>query len=308
MNIREHRQLQAEATALSGMLERLPAHRAIERSGLESRRRAVEKELASQAMPPEETAAVRLTFGGKPVVVGQGIRAEFGVDAVKKFANAVATVGAAQNRSLPPRGALPNREHYDLLITDTALGSFGFELRSAPSRGVLPAGFPVDSAIEQTKSILEATTGTDEDLANAISETHPRALKALHAFLKKMADQEAVCAIEHRDEVFRFADVAQVRTGERRLRQENIHHEQRVIRGQFLGVLPAQRTFEFQEADTDRVISGRVDRTIGDASKINGVLGKPLQVRLLSKRIGASNERFVLLDHDYREDLLMEGR
>lgn len=308
MNIREHRQLQAEATALSGMLERLPAHRAIERSGLESRKREIENELASHATPSEKASAVRLTFGGRPVVGSQGIRADFGVDAVKKFANAVATVGAAQNRSLHSRGALPNREHYDLLITDTALGSFGFELWAAPPSDPLLASSPVDSAIEQTKAIIEATTGTDEELANAISETQPRALNAVHAFLKKIADQEAVCAIEHGDHVFRFADAAQVRTGERRLRQENIHHEQRVVRGQFLGVLPAQRTFEFQEADTERVISGRVDRTIGDASKINGVLGKPLQVRLLSKRIGASNERFVLLDHDYRDDLLMEGR
>lgn len=303
MNVQEHQQLQAEATELRGMLDRLPAHRAIERSGLESRKREVERELASQAMPPEKAAVVRLTFGGKPVVGSQGIRADFGVDAVKKFANAVATVGASQMRALQSRGALPNRERYDLLITDTALGSFGFELRAAPRRGVLPADSPVDAAIEQTKSILEATTGTDEELANAISETDPRALSAVHAFLKKVADQEAVCAIEHEDEVFRFADVAQVRKGEHRLRQENIHQTQCVVRGRFLGVLPSQRTFEFLEADTDRVISGRVDRTIKDASIINDVLDKPLRVRLLSKRIGAANERFVLLDHDYRDDL-----
>jgi len=64
---------------------------------------------------------------------------EFGVKAINAFADAVAAIGASQTTSLGTRGALPNREAYQLLITGTAVGSFGFELEEgAERRDALP--------------------------------------------------------------------------------------------------------------------------------------------------------------------------
>ena len=298
MNAREYHQLQAEVSTLQSMIERLPSHHVIERISLESRKREVEGELSSMPAPGRTPARVRLMFRGKPVAVSHGVRADFGAAAVKAFSHVVATVGASQRTLLRSRGVVPNREDYDLLITDTALGSFGFELEEHHTDELLPSQSPVEAAIDQTKSILEATVGTDEVLANAISGTDPRALSAVRTFLKLMADQEAVCAIEFKDDVFRFLDVGQIRQSESRLREENIHEEERTISGTFAGVLPVARTFEFRDGDTGEVISGRVGPSIGDASAINEHINRPLMIRVHSTRIEASKPRFVLVEYD----------
>lgn len=304
MNEREYDQLQAELSTLQSMIERLPSHHAIERLSLESRKREVEGELSSRPEPGRIPARVRLTFRGKPVAVSHGVRADFGAAAVKAFSHVIATVGASQHTLLRSRDVIPNREDYDLLITDTALGSFGFELEEHHRGELLPSQSPVEAAIDQTKSILEATVETDEALANAVSGTDPRALGAVRTFLKLLADQEAVCAIEFKDDVFRFLNVGQIRQSESRLREENIYEEEREISGTFAGVLPAARTFEFRDGDTGEVISGRVGPAIADASAINEHIDRPLMIRVHSTRIGASKPRYVLVKYDppWRED------
>ena len=295
MNLPEYRLLRAELNTLDDLIDGLPEDSILERTSLEYRKSQVEEELASLSDNPQESVLVRLTFSGRPIVESQGVRADFGSTAVKEFANAIATIGVSQRRSLQMRGALPDHTDYDLMITDIATGSFGFELQPVMRSSLVHGHSPIESAIAETKSILEASIGTDEELTNAITETHPRALKALHSFLKNIADQEAVCAVEFQDTVFRFLDVGQVRQSERRLRQENIHEEEQVMEGHFLGALPSQRVFEFLEDHTDRVISGRIDRSIGDVSQINESLNRPSRIRVLSRRIGTANPRFVLL-------------
>lgn len=296
MNLPEYRLLRAELNTLDDLIDGLPEESILERTSLEFRKSQVEEELASLPDHPQESVLVRLTFGGRPIVDSQGVRADFGSAVVNDFANTVATIGVSQRRSLRMRGALPDHEDYDLMITDIATGSFGFELQPVRRSSIVHGRSPIEAAIAETKSILEASIGTDEELTNAISETHPRALKALHSFLKRMADQEAVCAVEFQDTVFRFLDVGQVRLSERRLSQENLHEEERIIEGRFLGALPTHRIFEFLEDHTDRPISGRIDRSIVDVSQINEALNRPSRIRVLSRRAGTAKPRFVLLD------------
>ena len=202
MTIQEYRRIQAERAALESLLDQLPASSVIERQGLEFRRKRVEEALASQGAMPWQPARVRLTFRGKPVVGAHGLFADFGAAAVKTFTDAVTTVGASQYAPLKLRGAIPGRENYRLLITGTALGSFGFELEETPRKDMFRELSPVELAVKRTMSILEATVGTDDVLTDAVSDTHPRALGALRAFLKKMADQEATCTLEFKDHVF----------------------------------------------------------------------------------------------------------
>lgn len=303
MNTQEYRQLQAERATLENLLNQLPASSVIERTSLEFRKKEVEEALASQQAPSRQPVQVRLTFRGKPIVGNHGIFADFGTAVVNAFTDAVAAIGASQYASLGSRGVLPNRADYQFLITSTALGSFGFELEEAPHDNMFfPELAPVESAIEQTKSILEATVGTDEILTDAISETDPRALEALRAFLKIMADQEAVFTLEFKDDVFRFSDVGQVRRSESRLSQDNIHEEEQEIVGHFQGVLPTRRTFEFLDDGTGEVISGKVSLAIEDAAVINNILNSPAKIKVHSKRVGTVRPRYVLLAYEETRD------
>lgn len=308
MNIQERRQLLAEKTSLERMLASLPESSVIDRMSLEARKEEVEQALATAPVATREPARARLTFRGKPIVGSHGMFAEFGAKAINAFADAVAAIGASQTTALGTRGALPNREEYQLLITGTALGSFGFELEEAPKdETLLPEMSLVDHAIEQTRKIMEASLGTDDELTEAIADADPRAVEALRGFLKTLGDQEAVCALEYKEEVFRFADVSQVRRSLGRLQQDNIREEDKPLSGQFLGVLPKRRTFEFQVADSQEIIAGKVGPDIEDAADINHVLGQPLTIRVHTKGAGTGRPKYTLLSYEQLETEKSEG-
>ena len=300
MNIQEYHQLLAERKTLERLIDQLPTSSVIDRLSLESRKQEVEEAIAAQPTPMREPAHVRLTFQGKPVVESYGVFVEFGAAVVNRFADAVTAIGSSQNIALGARGPIPKSEDYRLLITGTAIGSFGFELEEASTdtKGMLfPEMSLVESAIEQVKMIMEASLSSDDKLTDAISETNPRALDAIRAFLKTMADQDAICAIEFKGETFRFADVGQVRKSEERLSKDNIHEADQDIMGHFQGVLPKRRTFEFLVADTKEVISGKVGPSIEDVSEINHILEKPLKIQVHTKRVGEGKPRYVLMSY-----------
>lgn len=299
MNLQEYRQLQGERTALAGLLARLPAESVIERMGLEARKREVEETLASQTAPSREPVRARLTFRGKPIVGSHGMFATFGATAVSTFEEAVAAIGASQARALGARGMLPNRDDYRLLITGTALGSFGFELEEAPKDGMaLPAVSLVEPAIEQTEAIMEATVGTDDELTEAVADSDARALDKLRAFLQTLAEEEALCTLEFRDQVFRFADVGQVRRSEGRLSRDNIHEDRRQMEGVFQGVLPKKRTFEFRIVSSQEIIAGKVGADIPDAGAINHLLEQVTTIEVQVTRVGNGRPRYVLLRYE----------
>ena len=302
MNIEERNRLLAEKTSLERMLANLPESSVIDRMSLEARKAEVEEALTTAPVTAREPARVRLTFRGKPIVGSHGMFTEFGAKAISAFADAVAAIGASQTTALGTRGALPNREEYQLLITGTALGSFGFELEEAPKdEQLFPKLSLVNNAIEQTRRIMEASLGTDDELTEAITDADPSAVEALRGFLKTLSDQEAVCTLEFKKEVFRFADVGQVRRSEGRLRQDNIHEEEVSLSGHFLGVLPHRRTFEFQVADTQDIITGKVGPDIEDAGSINHILDRPLTIKVHTKRAGTGRPNYTLLRYENPE-------
>lgn len=302
MNLQERHQLLAEKTWLERMLASLPESSVIDRMSLEARKAEVDEALAAAPIPSREPVRARLTFRGKPIIGSYGMFAEFGAKAINAFADAVAAIGASQTTALGTRGAIPNREEYQLLITGTALGSFGFELEEASKDDMLfPEMSLIGHAIEQTLKIMEASLGTDDELTEAIAEADPRAVEALREFLQTIADREAVCALEFKEEVFRFADVGQVRRSESRLRQDNIHEEDKPLFGQFRGVLPTRRTFEFKVADSQEIIVGKVGPDIQDAASINHVLEQDINIQVHTKRAGTGRPKYTLLRYDQPE-------
>ena len=210
MTQREHRFLLSEQATLQNMIARISPGNIVTRKSFEARLEQVQDELkAYDGLSPRSIKA-RLTFRGKPVRDSYGVSADFAGEAVNYFADAVATVGAGSRAPLGQR--------FDLVITGTARGSFGFEIEDAtqtPSH--IGESTPVEAAIEQIMEIMKASTETDEHLAAAISETDPRALSAIRKFLKTVADNDAICALQLNDDVFAFRDNAQVQTSADRL-------------------------------------------------------------------------------------------
>ena len=304
MNVHDYRFLRSERATLEDLIEQTPSESTLTRLSFESRLQDVEEELERFAGDlSTRLAGCRLTFRGPPVVSTHGIDADFGFVAAHDFTKAVTLVGAGASGYLPDRGRVPNSDQYKLLVTGTQPGSFSFIFEDASQRVPLASeSSPLEEAIGRLKTILKATTGTDEDLSEAISETPRRALSAVSAFLARMADSSATCALEFRGDVFSFRDSEQVRHSVNRMR-EDIQEDSVSLWGQFQGYLPNQRRAEFLLEDAeedflqellDTVIAATVLSTSSDRDNINPTLYTPVRIEARTRRVGSGRPRFVI--------------
>lgn len=305
MNIHQYRFLLSQQATLNNLLSQTEQSDVIGRMSLEARLQDVEEQLEAYDGFSPRLVNASLTFRGSPVVGSRGIDAAFGPDAVKSFANAVTLVGASDHAPLSPTGRVPHCEDYRLIITNTARGSFGFQVEEASQQPALEGhSTPVEMAISRVKGILEASVGTDEELAEAIAETDQRALGGIRNFLKTVADNGAVCALAFHDDVFRFVDAAQVRRSENRLSEDNIKEDDVTLTGYFEGFLPNSRRAEFHIAETDAdflteavgtVISGKVESEVDDVvGDINEILKQDVRIDAHTRRVGAGRPRYVI--------------
>lgn len=290
---RQH--LLAEQNFLREQLAGLPASARLTRMSTESRLRSIETQLAGMPVNEREPARARLTFNGAPVIGSHGIFADFGMRAVSSFTDAVASVAASLAAPLASMGRIPNRDQNQLLITNTAVGSFGFELEEF--RGAqLPfeEESPVGIALDRTQALLQGTLGNDEDLADIASETDPRALDKIRAFLKVLVDSDAVCALQYRGRGVRFTDVGQVRSSLERLGADNLRESQQRLQGEFVGALPKSRTFEFKLAGDEIIIRGKVATSILNVDEINQHLHQLTFIEVMTTQVGNGRPRYLL--------------
>ena len=292
----QHQYLRAQLADLNNLLSMAPESAIIDRMSLEHRKSQVEQELAANPPPPRWPATVFLSFNGKPVVDRQGIYADFAGAAVDAFTKAVTSLAASQQAVLGGRGVIPNRDNYRLLVTGTSHGSFGFEIEEAADllANLPPGESPVESALGQTKGILESLIGDEDDIAEAIADTDERALNDLRDFLKVMATNEAICSLSFKESVFRFRDVGQVQRGLGSLGQDNLHEGNQEMLGHFQGFLPQSRRAEFVDATTDTILSCLVDRSMDKAEAINEVLHEEVRVQLHFRQVGNSRPRYTI--------------
>jgi hypothetical protein len=296
MNVQEYTQLQAEQTALRRLLADIPSENLLERSGLEYRLEEVEQRLALAGTPGRGPVRAIITFRGRPVIDQHGIFAEFGTRATSLFTDAVAKVAAGLAGPLSAMGPVPNRGDSQLLITNTAVGSFGFELEEyRPALLDFGQESPAGRALEMTRSLLESTLGSDDDLADSAAATDPRAVAAVREFLSLLASNEAVCAMEYGDRVVRFLGVGDVRRAMERLSQDNLHETELILYGEFQGVLPEGRRFEFRLTEDSEVIRGKIGLAIGDPDAINRHLHEPVRIQVLATQVGNGRPRYVLM-------------
>ena len=192
-------------------------------------------------------------------------------------------------------GPIPNRDQNQLLITSTAVGSFGFELEEYRAEQLaLEEASPVATALERTQALLQSTLGNDDDLADIASETDPRALDKVRTFLKVLADNSAVCALQYGGSGVRFTDVGQVSRSLARLAADNLHESEEQLRGEFVGVLPNSRSFEFRLASDGQIIRGKVSPRVQNVDAINDHLHSAVQIDVTRTQVGNGRPRYLL--------------
>lgn len=295
MNRGERQLLLSEYSTLQELLKRASAGDILGKRSLESRLLSVKSQLDQMPADSRMPARARLTFRGKPVVGSHGIFAEFGLRATQAFTDTVSKVAAGLQGPLANMGPIPNKAQNQLLITSTALGSFGFELEEHREEAMLiDDGSVVADALAATQTLLEATAGDDDSLADAAAGMETRAIAAARAFLEVLADNEAVCAVDFGGKRFGFGDVAQVRRSITRLATENLVEGQATKTGEFQGVLPKSRTFEFKLTGSNEVIKGKIGAGVDNPDALNAMLHKPMTVTFTETRVGTGKPRYTL--------------
>lgn len=297
---KQHLSVVAEIHELVELLAAIPEENVIERMSLEARLQTARELLA--AMPQtKEAPKVRLTFRGRPVFGSHGISADFGAKAAGAFSDAFAVVAAGVSEGLRHIGPIPNRERNQLLITGTAIGSFGFEFElPAKPPPLFPELEKAEEAMKKIETLFRlAAEGSDDDIAEVIDEIHPRAVKKVYEFLDLLVQQQAWCGLEFGERSFRYADYEQLKASSVRLRDDNIIESEESYRGEFQGVLPAGRTFEFKLLDQDGLIRGKVDAAIKDPDILNREwLHKQVTIKLNVMQVGQGRPRYTLMSLD----------
>jgi hypothetical protein len=295
MNRNERYHLLAERTQLESVLATIPANQAITRSSFESRLHRVNEDLATAGTSTRLPVTTRLTFRGRPVIGSEAVFAEFGMAATQAFSEAVTARAASLKEPVSEMGPIPNRDDYQLLVTGTAVGSFGFLLEEPGDNLLFGEESPVGKALRQTQQLFESTNGSDDDLTEATAALPARVIKEARKFLETLAAHDAVCNIAVGGHTFGFSDVGQVRRAVDRLDVRNIHQDDQSFFGSFLGVLPTARTFEFQvTSESNSVLRGKIASEVPDPTVINAHLNRAIQLTLTATRVGEGKPKYVL--------------
>ena len=301
MIMRERQFLESEIAALEDLIKRTPKKKAITRKSLEDRKKEVEQALSALVPSYYEPAHGQLIFGGKPTIKSQGIYADFAACALDKYSRMITYLRSNQTTELGSCGPIPNRDEYQLMITGTILGSFGFEIEEVPKQAALLSELsPMKAAMEKANLVMElSAAASDEEIAEAIADTSIRAIEAIRAFLNVMEEYEALFSIElDNNKSIRVDNIEQIKQIRERLKPENIREGDREIVGTFQGVLPAGRTFEFWIKENNEVIRGKVGPEIEDASNINRSLGKTMKIKTHTRQVGTSRPRYTLNSYE----------
>ncbi|TEA79978.1 hypothetical protein [Allopusillimonas ginsengisoli] len=290
--IQRSESLLSEIRELEQLLDGIPETAVIQRISLENRLKSVRQALEQEVVKPKPSCA-RLTFRGRPVVGSRGIAADFGGKASNAFADAFAAVVAGLNESLHFMGPIPDRAKNQLLITGTAIGSFGFEFE-LPADSLFPDQEKTEEALQRMQSLLEASAiGSDDEVAELVDVIHPRAVKKISEFLGVLSHYQAWCGLEFKHKIFKFEGMEQLEKSAGRLKEENIKEGRVTYQGKFLGVLPNSRSFEFHTLQG--IIKRKIGVSIEDPDLINREwLKRDSTITLDVVQVGQGRPRFTL--------------
>src|SRR6056297_1856156 len=120
--------LKAEIKQVKSILKGIPEENAIDRFSIEQKLEELSSNLGLLSDDQEEPEKLALTFRGDPVVGSRAISADFAGKAAATFHDAFSAILAGINSRLRYSGPIPDKAQFPLMITGTALGSFGFEM------------------------------------------------------------------------------------------------------------------------------------------------------------------------------------
>lgn len=290
----EHLALRSEITEIESILSRLKPEQVIKRKSFESRLRSAKSALEALRQIPLAKKA-QLTFRGKPVVGSHGIAVEFGGRAALTFADAFAAVAAGVRDSLKYMGPIPDRAKNQLLITGTAIGSFGFEFElPAEKEDLLAEESQAEIALKKLQNLMQKSAeGSDDEMSEIVDDIHPRGVSKVRDFLSYLAQQQAICGLEFEGGFFQYKDIDQLRLSADRLFEGNIKESFEVRVGWFTGILPKDRTFEFTEIDSGVVIKGKISPDFEDPDLIlREYYKKKIEVKFSVVQVGQGRPRY----------------
>lgn len=300
MDYDEYLAISSEINELESLLSEIPEENVIDRMGLQARLRSA-RAAVSGLTEHHSVPKTRLTFRGRPVHGSHGIAADFATRAAGEFVDAIAVIAAGLNDNLRYMGPIPDRQKNQLLITGTAIGSFGFEFELPPPENstLFPEPSNAENAVEKMQELFRlAAEGSDDDVAELVDEIHPRAVKKVAEFLDHIAQQEAWCGLELKDRFFRFRDIEQLSSSVSRLKEDNIREIDEEHVGEFQGVLPSGRFFEFKAID-QHVLKGKVSSEVADVDLLNReYLHKLVKVKFHVIQVGQGRPRYSLTSLD----------
>ncbi|WP_282169068.1 hypothetical protein [Ruegeria atlantica] len=301
MKISRKDALLSEIAEIRSILEGIPQENVIDRFGLEARQIELENELNELPSRVQEAERISLTFRGEPVRDSSAISAEFAGNASTAFVDAFAAIMAGLKGSLRYSGPIPDKASSPLMITGMATGSFGFEMELPPLQGELFSDKAnAGGAVEIFKELLRVSAkGSDDEITDIVEEIHPRAVRKVADFLSTVSKRGAWCGLEFRDSFFKFKNLDELRSSEKRLRKENISESEETYFGEFQGFLPAGRNFEFVVSDGSGIIRGRLGPDIEDPDVFNREwLHQPTRVKFNVIQVGQGRPRYSLLSLD----------
>lgn len=297
--ISERAFLMSEVKTLESLITSIPDENIIDKKSLESRLKKVKtqlEELAEKVLPLKAA----ITFKGEPVKGTRGISADFASSAMRSFAKIFVSVAAyLGGEELKNKGQLPNAQTNQLLITGVALGSFGFEFELPQRQNSLSGGCLSLQVMNKIESLFaKSVFGEDDEITEIINEISPRVMVNIRAFLNVMRNKQAYCTIEHDKGGFCFENYEQLKKSVERLDKKNISEKKETYVGEFRGVLPEERKFEFYLFSSDKTLHGKISPSIKNPEELNrDWLYKTSSIELNVVSVGKGTPGYTLLSY-----------
>lgn len=291
--------IKAEINQLEEILADLREDAVIERSGYEYRLNELRTKLKHTPSTPTPKT-FDLTFQGEPVNDTSAIAAGFASKATDLFADAFDMIVASLSGNLgeASSGPVAGKNKYGLLINNIALGSFGFQFQLPQETHQHPENSSVsEKAIHIIENIFRvAAEEDDENIADAIDEIPPRAIKKIHSFLEQLEKNKAWCGLNFDKHKFQFKNLEQLSQAAAHLKEDNITETEQYYNGRLIGLLPASKVFEFKISDTNKTIKGKISPELKEIESLaQEWLFKESTIHLKSVTLGKGSPRYTLI-------------
>lgn len=294
---KEYLFLASEKQELEKILQSLNPSKAIQRMTLEDRLASVNSKI--EAYQKKNVKKAVLTFRGDPVVGSKGIYADFASEAMSVFSDVYAAVVAGLKGTLSNSGPITDKASNNILITGTAVGSFGFEFelpKQQNKQKELFSGKDIhDESIEFIQKLFNLSDKTpDDDVAEIVASVPQRTIRTFNNFLDLLEKYKAWCGLAFEGKTFQYENLEQVGNSIRRLRFENIYEDDKDFTGIITGILPGFRELQFDVEGTDDIIRCKIGGAIDPGELEKEWSKKMVTLTLNIVKVGNGRRRYTL--------------